>query len=178
MWYVGAGGLVYVILKLINHYGKRYKDMLKVRVPIIGSFYKASQNAYCFQALALLIDGGITQAQAVTMITDAIENDHIKTKWTSISQKLKQGISFDQAVAESGLISEQMVAMIAIGQSSNCFPFMCQQVGKHYTEFVSKRLQRLVSLVQPLIMILLGLLLTGLIVAVYMPIVQLSMALH
>ena len=175
---LGAIILGYVVVKMINKFGKRYKDFLKVKAPGLGSFYISVQNAYCFQALALLLDGGITQAEAVSVVTQAIDNEYIKDKWCAIGTKIKQGVSFDGALAQSNLVADNCIAMIAIGQSSNCFSFMCKQVGQRYTESIAKRLQRIISLIQPLLMIVLGVLLTGLIVSVYMPIVQLSMALH
>ncbi len=163
--------------KMINRFGKRYKDKLNVKLPCLGSFYISVQNAYCFQALALLLDGGITQAEAVRILVQAIDNEYIKDKWKVMNTKIKQGISFDCALEQSCLVTDNCVAMIAIGQSSNCFSFMCKQVGERYTESIAKRLQHIISLIQPVLMIVLGLLLTGLIVSVYMPIVQLSMAL-
>jgi type IV pilus assembly protein PilC len=143
--------------------------------PIIGVVIRNSTFAYFFQSLAILTKTGVHLVTALSIAHQSIGNVILKNKLEQIHTTLAQGNSLSLSVSQQpNLFSEQIVALLAVGQESGCLPFIFYQIASLHKDHVNRLLSTIATLLQPLLMIILGLLITMLVFALYVPLFNLS----
>ena len=159
-------------------YGKNTVDRLLVRVPFIGSIIVGRFTASFLQSLSLLLNSGMPLVPALEVARVSIRNSQLRKYVDQIKHAVEQGSSLHDAmmITAPTVFGPQVRAIVTIGQESGQLPHMLTLVAKIEQKAVMRQLRILTLLVQPLLMLLLGLLVALLIVAVYGPIINLSHA--
>lgn len=173
-------GVIVVFFYLVNRYFKKphikkIKDKYIFFIPFFGHLmYK--QNIYQFlQTTALLIEGGIHEIPALESACMGLQNEYIRSYMCLAVKKIKNGNKLADALREvCCFISEEVRTMMVVGEESNTLAQALQQGAQWYKKDVESLLYIVSSLVQPALMIILGIFITALIFAVYMPVLELS----
>lgn len=146
-----------------------------LKLPLIGVVIKNITFAYFFQSLAILTQTGVHLVTALSIAHQSIDNSILKNKLELVRGLIAQGNSLSQSISQqSELFSDHIVALLAVGQESGCLPFIFCQIATVYKEEISRLLTTIATLLQPLLMIILGLLITMLVFALYVPLFNLS----
>ncbi len=158
--------------------GKQKLDQLLIQIPFIGTLIKYRFLANFLQSLAMLLKGGMQLVPALQVIYAGTTNIIFKKQIEDILQSVDAGSSLSAAMLENSdsLFSQDVIAMVTIGQESGQLIGMLQKVAALYHEKVKRQLTLSTTALQPLLMIILGLLITALIFAVYGPIFNLASA--
>lgn len=154
------------------------KQRTLLATPIIGRLVSDQVMGYFFESVSLLLASGMPLLSALTAVKDTVEYPFFQERIDLVMREVKQGNSFAQAlrVFDEHIVSADALAIIRVGQEIGALDGMLRQVAAMYQADVKRTLSFLTMVIQPLLIIVLGLLILLLIIAVYTPILQLSYA--
>ncbi len=154
---------------------KRFLHYCLVHTPFLGQLLYDTTFVYFFQSLAILTKTGVHTMTALSIAHQSIGNRIIQGQIGWMLDAVQEGHSLSKAAMQDPrLFSEHVQALLSVGQESSCLPFIFGQIAMVYKERIDKFLTTMATLVQPLLMIILGLLITALVFAVYVPLFNLS----
>lgn len=170
---VGAGWL----------FGRAYKKNVKFRdtidrallkTPIIGQIlYKSSVARYA-RTLSTTFAAGVPLVEALDSVAGATGNVVFRTAVNQVRQDVSTGMQLNASMRSTGVFPSMAVQMTAIGEESGALDEMLGKVANYYEEEVDNAISSLTTLMEPMIMGVLGVLVGGLVIAMYLPIFQLG----
>jgi type II secretory pathway component PulF len=149
-------------------------DRIIMKTPLFGPLMLKSGVSRFTMTLSTLIKNGITLDQSLEIVSRTLGNVVLEQAVMDARQKLIQGYSLHQAIAESGLFPGLMVKMIKVGEDSGSLPDMLADVTEYYEDEVSSSVQGLTSLIEPTLIVGLGAVVLVVILGIYLPIFNLS----
>ncbi len=149
-------------------------DRLKFKTPVVGETILKFQVAQFTRTLATLLTGGTPLVAGLQTAGDAIESRLLKGSIASATQKVREGDSLHSALASTAIMPELALDMIEVGESSGALAPMLTSVAEFYEEEVNLRLSALVSLIEPAILIFMGMLVAFILISLYLPIFSIS----
>ena len=150
-------------------------DRLKFRVPVVGNTLLKFQVAQFSRTLATLLTGGTPLVAGLQTACDAISSKLVRSTVSQATQMVREGESLHSALASRGVMPELALDMIEVGESSGALAPMLTSVAEFYEEEVSLRLSTLVSIIEPVILVFMGLLVAFILISLYLPIFSFSM---
>jgi type IV pilus assembly protein PilC len=159
--------------------GKRWWDTLLFHLPFIGHCKKIRAQAFIFQTLSLFLSGGVHLVAALGMIERASDNEIVKNQIAYIANEVRTGIPLGEAMLRCphSLFQLDAIALIRVAHESGALATVLEQLGMRYQSALLRSLSRGLLFVQPVLMLMLGLLVMLLIIALYAPIMNMSQAL-
>jgi type IV pilus assembly protein PilC len=151
-------------------------DRLKFKIPVIGPTLLKFQVAQFCRTLATLLTGGTPLVSALATASDSIGSRLVKGNVIQATQKVREGDSLHGALSASRVMPELALDMIEVGESSGALAPMLTSVAEFFEEEVTLKLGALVSLIEPLILIFMGLLVAGILISLYLPIFSFSIS--
>jgi len=145
-------------------------DRLKFKTPLIGDTLLKFQVAQFSRTLATLLTGGTPLVSALSTASDAITSKLVRATVTTATQSVREGESLHSALASRGVMPELALDMIEVGESSGALAPMLTSVAEFYEEEVNLRLSTLVALIEPIILVFMGLLIAFILISLYLPI--------
>ena len=150
-------------------------DRLKFRLPVIGDTLLKFQVAQFSRTLATLLTGGTPLVAALQTATDAITSKLLRSTVAQATQMVREGESMHAALASSGVMPEMALDMIEVGESSGALSPMLNSVAEFYEEEVGLRLSALVAVIEPALLIFMGLFVAFILISLYLPIFSFSL---
>lgn len=151
-------------------------DRFKFRIPVIGDTLLKFQVSQFSRTLATLLTGGTPLVSGLQTATDAITSKLLRSTVAEATHMVREGESLHGALAAKGVMPEMALDMIEVGESSGALAPMLNSVAEFYEEEVSVRLAALVSLIEPLLLISMGLLVAFIMISLYLPIFSFSLS--
>lgn len=181
-WYavvvlVGIGMIFVMARKYAQSPGGRWRvDGLALRLPIIADVVRYSAMMYLCRSLAMLLKGGMPLVPAMRSAKNSVTNVVLEHHVQYLEREIEAGSSLSVAMAQhpEQIFEQELLSIIKVGEESGQLIAMLEQVAASYQERVNRLLMMVTTLIQPILMIILGLLVTLLIFAVYLPIFSLS----
>lgn len=149
-------------------------DRLKFRIPILGDTLLKFQVAQFSRTLATLLTGGTPLVAGLQTAADAISSKLVRSTVTQATQMVREGESLHSALATRGTMPVLALDMIEVGESSGALAPMLTSIAEFYEEEVSIRLSALVAVIEPIILIFMGLLVAFILISLYLPIFSFS----
>ncbi|MFI5095289.1 MAG: type II secretion system F family protein [Candidatus Acidiferrum sp.] len=150
-------------------------DRLKFRIPVIGDTLLKFQVAQFSRTLATLLTGGTPLVAGLQTAADSISSKLVRSTVTQATQMVREGESLHSALAIKGAMPDLALEMIEVGESSGALAPMLTSVAEFYEEEVSVRLSALVAIIEPTILIFMGLLVAFILISLYLPIFSFSL---
>lgn len=150
-------------------------DRFVFRLPIIGDTLLKFQVAQFSRTLSTLLTGGTPLVSGLATASDAITSKLLRSTVGQATQMVREGESLHSALASRGVMPELALDMIEVGESSGALSPMLNSVAEFYEEEVSLRLTALVSLIEPILLVFMGLLVAFILISLYLPIFSFSM---
>jgi type II secretory pathway component PulF len=143
-----------------------------LRVPFIGRIIRNWAVATFAQSVGLLLTGGMRVVPALKVVSSTMQGSFFEQTFKSIEKSVEAGKSLSEALEQQGseLFTPDVIAMVTIGQESGQLPALLKKVATSYHGQIRRQLAMITMLIQPILLIMLGLLVTMLIMAVYGPI--------
>jgi type IV pilus assembly protein PilC len=179
MLYVVAsvGIIFFVVHYYCRNAGKQLWERLVVQIPFIGVVIWQYQMSQALQALSLLVSSGVTLVAALTIVSNSVDQSLIKKQLALLHDDVAAGQLLSNAMATTSVFLPEIVALVHIGEETGTLGQSLERAALVYNDALEVSLRRFVFFLQPIVIILLGFLVTTLIFAVYLPIMQLSHAL-
>ncbi len=149
-------------------------DSLKIKIPIIGEMYKKFYIARFADSTSVLVRGGIPVIQAFEISAYVVSNYVYRIALRDIAEGLKRGESVSELlIARPDIFPPLVSQMVSIGERTGRMDDLLSRVAKFYNQEVNVIVNSLTELIQPILMLVLGLLIGGLMAAILMPIYSL-----
>jgi type IV pilus assembly protein PilC len=153
-----------------------FLDRMMLKVPVFGDVVRKSAMARFSRTLATMFAAGVPLVDALDSVAGATGNRVYGNAVQQIRQQVASGQSLNQSTGDTQLFPHMVVQMIAIGEEAGSLDTMLLKVADFYEEEVDNTISAISSLMQPMIMIILGVLIGGLVIAMYLPIFKLASA--
>jgi type IV pilus assembly protein PilC len=151
-------------------------DRLKFKLPVIGDTLLKFQVAQFSRTLATLLTGGTTLVTALQTASDALTSKLLRATILRATQMVREGESLHGSLASTGVMPEMALDMVEVGESSGALGPMLTSIAEFYEEEVSLRLGALVSIIEPVMLIFMGILVAFILISLYLPIFSLSVS--
>ena len=149
-------------------------DRFIMHIPLIGDIWTKYQVAQLSRVLGTLLVGGIPLVQALETTGRSLGTKLLKKVLDKTSVLVREGKTLSSSMASMGIMPVLAIDMMEVGESTGALPQMLSSVAEFYEEDVSTRMATLLSLVEPAIMILMGIFVAFVLVALYLPIFSLA----
>jgi type IV pilus assembly protein PilC len=175
LWIVlGVALLVYLVRWWANSpRGRRIADRVKLRLPILGRLVHLFAVSQFTRSLGVLLRGGTPMVPALETASTSVKNAHISELFLGCVQEVQEGRALSDALADTNQAPELALAMIRVGESTGALPEMLEHTSEFIEEDIDFTLNRIVTLFEPLILVFMGLVIAGLLLSVYYPLLRL-----
>ncbi|HXR33349.1 MAG TPA: type II secretion system F family protein [Verrucomicrobiae bacterium] len=151
-------------------------DRMKFRIPVLGDTLLKFQVAQFCRTLATLLTGGTPLVSALQTAAESITSRLLRGTVGRATQMVREGESLHGALSSSRVMPELALDMIEVGESSGALAPMLNSVAEFYEEEVGLRLGAMVAVIEPVILIFMGLLVAFILISLYLPIFSFSIA--
>jgi len=151
-------------------------DRFRFRLPIVGETLLKFQVSQFCRTLATLLTGGTPLVAALATASESITSRLVRGTVVRATQMVREGESLHGALSASHVMPDMALDMIEVGESSGALAPMLNSVAEFYEEEVSIRLAALVSLIEPLLLVFMGLLVASILISLYLPIFSFSVS--
>jgi type IV pilus assembly protein PilC len=153
---------------------RRRLDRLRERLPLIGEIARMASAAQLARALAALLAGGTPLVEALRTAAGSVERRTVLDRLELATRQVTEGSSLAQAVRATALMPPMAARMIEVGEASGGLAAMLAEVARFYEDMLDGRLARVMTLVEPLLMLLVGVLIGGIIIVMYLPVFNMA----
>ncbi len=180
-WWVIFGILIGAVVGLLEAKKRSRKfsrslDRMMLRVPIVGTIMHKASVARFARTLSTMFAAGVPLVEALESVAGATGNVVYSDAVLLIRDSVATGQQLQFAMSQTGLFPNMVEQMVAIGEESGALDTMLSKVADFYEQEVDDAVDALSSLLEPIIMSVLGVLIGGLVVAMYLPIFKLGAA--
>jgi len=172
---VGIVATVGLFMGWIRQPGQKARfDRIVLGVPFIGEVASKFATSQMARTLATLLDGGLPLVNALDIAASSVGNQFIARELKIVSARVREGVSFSSALEARRVFPEVAVKMAEVGESTGALQDMLNTVADFYDEEISTTMDRFITLVEPVLLVIMGIVIAGLLLALYMPLFQLS----
>src|SRR5690606_41198028 len=166
---VGAGVAVFMYFHKRSRRFREVLDRLTLRLPVIGPIMHKSAIARFARTLSTMFAAGVPLVEAMDSVAGATGNIVYENATLAIRDEVATGTRLQRAMENTDLFPNMVIQMIAVGEASGALDAMSGKVASFYEAEVDNAVDSMSSLLEPLIMAILGVLVGGLVVAMYLP---------
>jgi type IV pilus assembly protein PilC len=153
---------------------RQFIDRLSLQIPVIGPILRKSAIARYARTLATMFAAGVPLVEAMKSVAGATGNIIYQDAVLRMRDEISTGMRMQRAMENTGLFPNMVVQMIAVGEESGSLDEMAGKVADFYEADVDAAVDALSSLLEPMIMAILGVLVGGMVIAMYLPIFKLG----
>jgi type IV pilus assembly protein PilC len=159
-------------------FGKRVYDKYKLKVPIFGKLSHNIAVARFTRTLGTLLSSGVPILQAMETVAGAVDNETFYETIMKCRARVREGDSIGDPLAKSGLFPPMVVQMVSIGEETGALDQMLGKVADFYEIEVESQLQSLAAALEPLMIVILGVIVGFIVIALFMPMISLISSLE
>jgi type IV pilus assembly protein PilC len=177
-WYLLVIGSVAIVMSISFYYktphGRMNIDRILLRMPVIGDLLRKVAVARFSQNMALLLSSGVPILDGLAITGKTAGNKVVEKAILESRVSISQGKTVAEPLRESKIFPPLVCQMVAVGESTGGLDAMLKKVAELYEEEVDDAVANLTAMMEPMIMVVLGVVLGGLVIAMYLPIFQMG----
>jgi type IV pilus assembly protein PilC len=172
-WYIVLGG-AFLARFLLRRWkktdaGRARMDAIKLKVPVFGPLFRRVALARFASTLSMMLRSGVPILQALDIVADTVNNKVLSTAVKDVQDSVREGESIAKPLASHDIFPHMVVQMIAVGEETGQVDTMLEKVSTFYNQEVEASVDALTSLIEPLLIAVIGACVGGAVVALYMP---------
>ena len=171
---LGAGVFTFFYFKKRSRPMRHFIDRIALKAPVIGPILQKAAIARYARTLSTMFSAGVPLVEALESVSGATGNIVYEVGVLQMKDEVSTGQRLQQAMENTDLFPNMVIQMIAVGEESGSLDEMSAKVADFYEEDVDNAVDNLSSLLEPMIMAILGVLVGGLVVAMYLPIFKMG----
>jgi len=149
--------------------GRLTLDRLKLRAPFLGPvLHRFALSEFC-RSLSTVLAGGIPLVPAFEIAISSVGNAHVRSRLEPTIQMVREGKPFYAALEKSDIFLDMSIDMVKVGEATGSLDEMLNSVSEFLDEQVETRMQRLLSLVEPMMLVFMGAIIAILLISIYLP---------
>lgn len=179
-WYIILGGVILAAVAFKKYYatakGKYQIDKLLLKLPVFGDLVRKASVAKFTRTLGTLITSGVPLLDALTICAKTSGNKIIEEALVNARVSISGGKTISEPLAKSQVFPKMVTHMIAVGESTGALDAMLGKIADFYEDEVDQAVASLTALLEPMMMVFLGVLIGFIVVAMYLPIFTMAQA--
>ncbi len=156
--------------------GKAVVDRLLLKLPVFGSLFKKIAVARFSRTLGTLVSSGVPILDGLSIVSRTSGNKTIETAILNARSSIREGETIAEPLSRSGIFPPMVIQMISVGESTGALDSMLSKIADFYEEEVDIAVSNLTSLLEPLLMVFLGVVIGGVVISMYLPIFSMASA--
>ena len=156
--------------------GKALIDRLILKVPVFGMLLKKVAVARFARTLGTLVSSGVPILDGLLIVSKTAGNRTIETAIMSARASIREGETIAEPLGRSKIFPPMVIQMISVGESTGALDSMLSKIADFYDDEVDVAVSNLTSLLEPFLMVFLGVVIGGVVIAMYLPIFQMASA--
>lgn len=169
MLLVAIGGVFFLRTWGRTGPGRLALDRLKLRAPFLGPVLHRFALAEFCRSLGTLLTGGIPLVPALEIAAGSVGNSYVRSRLEPNIQMVREGKPFHEALERSEVFTDMSIDMVKVGEATGSLDDMLGNVADFLDEQIETRMQRLLSLVEPMMLVFMGIIIAILLVSIYLP---------
>jgi len=174
IWILCSPIAIFVFLKLLRKTGpgRAFMDIVRVKIPGLGTLVRKTAVARFTRTLGTLISAGVPILEAIMITRDTSGNYVYEKALTKVHDSIREGETFAAPLRESKVCDALVVNMIDVGEETGDLDVMLMKIADNYDEEVDVAVQGLLSLLEPAMVVILGSIVGGIVLALFLPLVS------
>lgn len=156
--------------------GKTVVDHLLLKLPVFGPLFKKISVARFSRTLGTLVSSGVPILDGLNIVSKTAGNKAIETAILNARTSIREGETIAEPLNRSNIFPPMVIQMISVGESTGALDSMLSKIADFYEEEVDVAVNNLTSLLEPFLMVFLGIVVGGIVVSMYLPIFQMASA--
>ena len=152
-------------------------DRWVLSIPSLGPVAQKFATSQVARTLATLLGGGIPLVNAIEVASRSIQNQYLARELQSAGQQVREGRALSAAMNDSGAFPDVSIKMVEVGEQTGALQEMLNSMSDFYDEEIETNLARFVTIIEPVLLIVMGVIIAGLLLSLYMPLFSISNAL-
>jgi type IV pilus assembly protein PilC len=153
---------------------RRRFDKWTLSIPMLGPIAQMFATSQAARTLATLLGGGIPLVNAIDVSARSIGNRYMAQQLTTAAQQVREGRALAAAMMQSGAFPDVAVKMVEVGESTGALQEMLNSLSEFYDEEIETSLTRFITIVEPTLLVIMGIIIAALLLSLYMPLFNLS----
>ena len=149
-------------------------DRLILEIPWAGNTFRKFATSQLARTLATLLGGGIPLVNALEIAVRAMGNRYLARELDEVRRHVQEGEGFAQSLLERGVVPDVAVKMVEVGESTGALQEMLNSLADFYDEEIDTEVSRFITLVEPVMLVVMGLIIAVVVLSLYMPLFELS----
>jgi type IV pilus assembly protein PilC len=167
---IGIAGFVFLIRRYYQTYnGRRVIDGLLLKLPVLGQILRKIAVARFCRTLATLTSSGVPILEALDITARTAGNAIVEDAIVEVRKSVEGGKTIVEPLRESGVFPNMVVQMIGVGEQTGALDAMLNKIGDFYEDEVDAAVAGLVKLLEPVMIFILGVVIGGIVIAMYLP---------
>jgi type IV pilus assembly protein PilC len=158
--------------------GKRFMDTVRIRLPMVGTLYRKAYLARGLRTLGTMISTGVALLEGLEITSRVAGNRHFQAIWEAVAENAKQGGSITEELIKHPLVPGTITHMIAAGERTGQLASVMNRVADFCEEDVNIAVKSVTSMIEPLMIIVMGIIIGGIAIALLLPVFSMSKLVH
>jgi type IV pilus assembly protein PilC len=172
---IGAVASVMAVLGWVGQPGQRARlDRILLTLPWVGLTVRKFATSQLARTLATLLGGGIPLVNALEVSGAALSNRHLAIEVREVTRRVREGESFAAALRARGVFPDVAVKMVEVGEQTGALQEMLNSMADFYDEEIETEVARFITLIEPVILVVMGVVIAAVVLALYMPLFELG----
>jgi type IV pilus assembly protein PilC len=163
-----------VVLWVRSEHGARTLDAARYQIPLIGPIWMKYQVAMFSRTLSTLLSGGLPLVPSLETASHSISSFKISTNVEHASRRVREGRALSFSLEETQFFPDLAIEMVEVGESTGALPAMLNSVAEFFEEDVQNSLTTALQLIEPIILIFMGVTVAFVLISLYLPIFSLG----
>jgi type IV pilus assembly protein PilC len=172
---LAVGGTIFGIIAWTKQPGQRARiDRMLLELPWAGTTVRKFSTAQMARTLGTLLGGGIPLVNGLEIVVRSMSNRFLAAELEEITRGVREGQGFAQAMLARGVFPDVAVKMIEVGESTGALQEMLNSLADFYDEEIETEVARFITIIEPVLLVVMGLVIALVVIALYLPLFELS----
>ena len=179
-WIIGGMILTSFLIKktYANTKGRIFMDNMFLRLPVIGLLIRKVAVAKFTRTTSTMLSSGVSILEVLDIVAKTSGNKMVEFAILDVKSGISEGRSMADPLQESGVFPSMVCSMIAVGESTGALDTMMEKIADFYDDEVDQAVKNLTDMIEPFMLVFLGVVVGGLVVAMYLPIFTMAGAIQ
>lgn len=172
------GSVVFLIVSAVvvskTKKGHRFFSRVSLALPLFGKIFTQAFVATFCRTTSTLLTAGVSVLEVFNILTGMTDNDIIKSAIIKTREHIVGGLNISLSMASTGFFPNMVVKMIQVGEESGSLPEVLERTSKHYERKVDSTVNTMMSLLEPIMIVTVGAIVSVIVIALYLPIFTMS----
>lgn len=172
---IGVAGLIFLFTWLKKRPGGRELiDKISLKLPIAGEAIFLSLLEHLTSTMSILLESGLPLVYTLEVSARSVGNVILEKKLLGVGQKVRDGNSLSEELSREGIFPLLVSEMAKIGEETGTMPDVFKKISEHYRKDVATKIERFVSAFEPLMIVFMGVIIGGIVIALFLPLFKIS----